>query len=89
MYAIFRLVWALEVSILLHVLGEPGSRYGWFYRYSRSRGAVNRAVRSLKHQGLVYKDEEGGYRCTGLGERTAVILKDLRRTLKDMKPMRA
>jgi DNA-binding transcriptional ArsR family regulator len=88
LYAIYRLIWALEVSILLRVLDEPGIRYSSFYKYSGSRGAVNRAVRSLRHQGLVYRDEEGGYRCTGLGEKTAEILGELRRTLKDMRPVR-
>lgn len=88
LYAIFRLVWALEVSILLHIFDEPGARYTWFYRHSGSRGAVNRAVRSLKHQGLIYRDEEGGYSCTRLGEKTAGILQELRRILKNMKPVR-
>ena len=85
MFTIFKLVWTLEVSILISILEETTLRYMHFYRHSKSRGAVNRAVRSLSAQGMIGKDLEGNYRCTERGSEVAHLLKELRFITEDVK----
>lgn len=82
MYAIFKLAWALEVSILIGVFRGDAFRYTHFYKYSKSRGAVNRAVRSLRHQDMIDKDEQNNYYCTKKGKKVVPILTELRSLLK-------
>jgi len=86
LYAISKLVWGLEVSILIAIFEKKSFRYSHFYEFSKSRGAVNRAVKSLKIQGMILKDRKNNYRCTKRGKKTALMLKELRFILRSIKP---